>query len=282
MKNCYSVCRGYNMLTVSHSSGYCYMHNHIHAIKTSEVFFKKNIPLTLFITFACERELETEQNWNILTPTLMAISVVSFSFSWYSNGGPGAHSAGFLYCILSPSGLVPKLHRGSWEPFCWLVAFPTTSCLQLVWSPTQSGVSRAPSTRRWFSLPHLISDFSGPQLTGGPEGPFGLVRLSLPHLISNSSGPQLADFLSSPSYIIVQLPTQSLEWHVWLSSSGNNCHAVQRSLSSGASVYECIMGFYLVPFHQPNPPTQFLSITGHWNVSLLSGASLWNRMFGRV
>ena len=93
-------------------------------------------------------------------------------------------------------------------------------------------------------------------------------------------------FLSSPSHIIVQSPTQSptqsLEWHVWSSSSGNNCHAVQRSLSSGASVYECIMGFYLVPFRQPNPPTRFLSITGHWNVSPLSGASLWNGMFGRV
>ena len=44
-----------------------------------------------------------------------------------------------------------------------------------------------------------------------------------------------------------QLPTQSLEWHVWSSSSGNNCHAVQRSLSSGASVYECIMEFLPCP-----------------------------------
>ena len=110
--------------------------------------------------------------------------------------------------------------------------------------------------------------------------------LSLPHPVSNSSDLQLTVFLSSPSYIIVQSPTQSptqsLEWHVWSSSSGNNCHAVQRSLSSGASVYECIMGFYLVPFRQPNPPTLFLSITGHWNVSLPSGASLWNGMFGRA
>ena len=30
-------------------------------IKTSEDFFKKNIPLTLFVSFACERKLETEQ-----------------------------------------------------------------------------------------------------------------------------------------------------------------------------------------------------------------------------
>ena len=42
------------------------------------------------------------------------------------------------------------------------------------------------------------------------------------------------------------------------------------------------MGFYIVPFRQPNPPTRFLLITGHWNVSLPSGASLWNGMFGRV
>ncbi len=29
----------------------------------------------------------------------------------------------------------------------------------------------------------------------------------------------------------------SLEWPVWSSSSGNNCHAVHRSLSSGASLW---------------------------------------------
>ena len=40
--------------------------------------------------------------------------------------------------------------------------------------------------------------------------------------------------------------------------------------------------FYLVPFCHPNLPTRFLSITGHWDVSFPSGASLWNGMFGRV
>ena len=152
----------------------------------------------------CERELEIEQNCNILTPTLMAISVVFFSFSWCSTGGLGPIfllSAGFVYRILSPTGL-----------------------------QTQSGVPRAPSAGWWLSLPHLVSDFSDLQLT---------------------------DFLSSPSYIIVQSPTQSLEWHVWSSSSGNNCHAVHRSLSSDASVNECTMGFCLVP----SPPTRFLLIT---------------------
>ena len=140
-----------------------------------------------------------------------------------------------------------------------LLAFSTASYHQLIWSPNS---------------------------IGGPEGPFGRVWLSLPHLVSNFSDLQLTYFLSSLSYIIVQSPTQSstqsLEWHVWSSSSGNNCHAVQRSLSSGASVYESIMGFYLVSFRQPNPPTRFLSITGHWNVSLPSGASLWNDMLSGV
>ena len=79
---------------------------------------------------------------------------------------------------------------------------------------------------------------------------------------------KLTDFLSSPSYIIVQSPTQylpitshrdvslllSLEWHVWFSLSGNNCHAVHRSLSSGASVYDCTVGFYLAPYCQPDSP----------------------------
>ena len=66
---------------------------------------------------------------------------------------------------------------------------------------------------------------------------------------------KLTDFLSSPGYIIVQSPIQSLEWHVWPSSSENNCHAVHRLLSSGASVYDCTAGFYLVPFCQPSSPT---------------------------
>ena len=136
----------------------------------------------------------------------MAIIVVSFSFSQAAQpeawGLSFLLSAGFLYYILSPTGLQTP--------------------------------SRAPSAGWWLSLPHLFSNFSDLQLT---------------------------DFLSSPSYIIVQSPTQSLEWHVWSSSSGNNCHAVQRSLSSGASVYECTMGFYLVPYCQPSPPTRFLLIT---------------------
>ena len=137
--------------------------------------------------------LETEQRLQYIDPTLMAISVVSFSFSWCLTGGPGAHSANFFYCILSPTGLVPKFHRGSRGPLRLGVAFPTTSRLYQIWSPT-------------VLLPVLTE-------------------------LYNSSTP-------------TESPTQSLEWHVWSSSSGNNCHAVNMSLSSGASVYECTMGFF--------------------------------------
>ena len=61
----------------------------------------------------------------------------------------------------------------------------------------------------------------------------------------------------------VSLPL-SLEWLVWSSSSGNNCHAVQRSLSSGASVYESIMGFFLPrPISSANFPHAIFSHNCH-------------------
>ena len=158
----------------------------------------------------------------------MAISVVSFSFSWCSTGGSGAHSAGFLYLILSPTGMVPKLHRGSRGAPMLGGGFPYHTRLHLIWSPTH-----------W--LPVLTELYNSSIAHSVAHSIFGMACLS-----------------------------------------GNNCYAVQRSLSSGTPVYECIMGFYLVPFRQPNPLTRFLSITSHWNVSLPSGASLWNGMFGRV
>ena len=62
----------------------------------------------------------------------------------------------------------------------------------------------------WLSLLHLITNWSGPQtLSGVPMVPSVGWWLSLPYLVSDFSGPQLADFLSPPSYIIVQSPTQS-------------------------------------------------------------------------
>ena len=231
-------------------------HNDKGRAKTS---LKKYAPLTLLQRFACERELETEQRLQYIDPQLL----------WPS-----------ALCLSRSPGL---LNRRPGGPLSWL------SLLHLItnWSgpQTPSGVLRAPSAGWWLSLSHLVPNWSDLQLARGPEAPLcRAVAFSTTTFLLLLWSP--TRWLPvSPSYIIVQSPTQSptqsLEWHVWSSSSGNNCHAVQRSLSSGASVFECIMGFYLIPFRQPNPPMRFLSITGHWNVSLPSGASLWNGMFGR-
>ena len=72
-------------------------------IKTSDTVLKKNIPLTL-LKGLCERELETEQNCNILTPTPMDTTVFLSCSPGLLNRGPGGPAtlgAGFLYCILS-------------------------------------------------------------------------------------------------------------------------------------------------------------------------------------
>ena len=90
--------------------------------------------------------------------------------------------------------------------------------------PNSSG-TQAPSA--WCGFPYHISSITpSPTVTG--------TQTVLTALYNSST------------------PTRSLKSHVWSSSGGNNCHAVHRSLSSGASVYVCTMRiFYLGPFHQP-------------------------------
>ena len=147
--------------------------------------------------------------------------------------------------------------RVSWRPNRTATYWPpqplrTSPCVVLVLLSYSTGVLGAQPLWDMFSSQHLLTNWSLNSL-GFPRAPSAGWWLSLPHLVSNSSDIQLTDFLSSP--------TQSLEWHVRSSSSGNNCHAVHRSLSSGASVYEYTMGFYFVPYHQPSPPTRFFLIT---------------------
>ena len=88
----------------------------------------------------CERELETEQNCNILTPTLLAITTFLSRSPGLLNRGPGGPTslgAGFLYCILSPTLLIPKLSFGG---------------------------LRAHSAGCWLCLPHLFSNWSDLQI----------------------------------------------------------------------------------------------------------------------
>ena len=135
-------------------------------------------------------------------------------------------------------------------------------------------------------LYYILSPTGLQSSIGGPEGPFGRVWLFLPHLLSDLFDPPtvwlpvLTELYNCSTSI--QLPTQSLEWHVWSSSSGNNCHAVHRSLSSGASVYECTMGILPCPILLAKSTYAISPHKCPRNVSLPSGASLWNGIFGRV
>ena len=81
--------------------------------------------------FACKKELETEQNWNILTPNLWPSAL-------YLSRSPDAQpealgstllGAGFLYCILSASSLDPN-SSGPQAPSAWW-GFPYHLSLQV-------------------------------------------------------------------------------------------------------------------------------------------------------
>ena len=176
--------------------------------------------------------------------------------------------------------------RGSWRPNRTAIYWPPLlwpSALCLSRSPDAQPEARGP-TLLAFSTASYHQLVWSPNSIGVPEGPFCWVVAFPTTTCLQLVSSQLPDILSSSSYIIVQSPTQSLEWHVWSSSSGNNCPAVPRSFSTGASVYECIMGFYLVPFHQPNPPTRFLLITAigmchflpvhHFGMAYLAGSKV--------
>ena len=113
-------------------------------------------------------------------------------------------------CLYRSPGVLNRRPRS--PALCWMMAFFTASYQQLLWTPNYQGASRAPSA--WCGIPYYNSS-----LTQTPT-----VLTSVLTELYNSSTSTLS-------------PTQSLEWHVWSSSSGNNCHAVHRSLSSGASLW---------------------------------------------
>ena len=134
-------------------------------------------------------------------------------------GGPGAQlSAGccFLYIIIFPSLLFPKLVvRGSWGPLLLGAGF--------------------------------LYRISSPNSIGGPEGPFCRV------LFFSTASSLQTDWISCAlSYIIVQRP---FLWNgmFWLSSSGNNCHAVHPlPVNQFVTVP---WDFNPIPYCQPSSPT---------------------------
>ena len=80
--------------------------------------------------------------------------------------------------------------------------------------------------------------------TGGPGAQLSAECCSLYRILS------LTSLISKPHWLPVFTELYngsiahsiSLEWHVWSLSSGNNCHAVHRSLSSGASLWNGMFG----------------------------------------
>ena len=217
-----------------------------------------NISLTLFVTFVYERELETEQNCNILTPTLIAVNVVSFSFSRAAQAE--AHglsfllSAGFLYHFLSATSLQSSI-GGPEDPF----------------------------GRVWLSLPHLVSNFCGPQLNRGPRGPLQHgVTFSTTSLLQL----QLSDFLSWLSYIIVQRPLNR-PLNLWNGMFDRHQAEITVMQFRGDTLpvnqsMSVPWDFLLCPISLAKHAYAISSHNCHWNVSLSSGASPWNGKFGWV
>ena len=208
------MCLKINSVIYSHNK-YAYIHIYMfmqdtyrrnELIRHRKTSLTKYIPLTLLqgfervvqglrvrgSWFACEWVLETEQNWNILTPNLWpsTLGLSRTSDAQLEVLGSTLLGAGFLYA----------------------------SYQHLLWTLTHQSLN----------------------------GPFGLMWLFLPHLVSNCLHLLWHSHLDSNSTELYNgsTPTQSLKSHVWSSSSGNNCHAVHRSLSSRASVYECTMGIF--------------------------------------
>ena len=113
---------------------------HTDAIITNEKNFFKRICTSHFIvTFACERELETEQRLQYIDPNSYGCQrCVFLVLQGCLTGGPGAQLSAewwlsLLHLIINWS---PKLHWGSRRPLRPGVAFPTTTCLRRLWSPT--------------------------------------------------------------------------------------------------------------------------------------------------
>ena len=79
----------------------------------------------------CERELETEQNCNILIPTLLAITAFLYRSPGLLNrgpGGPASLGAGFLYRILSPTRLIPN-----WLNFLYTELYNSSTPTLFLW-----------------------------------------------------------------------------------------------------------------------------------------------------
>ena len=157
--------------------------------------------------------------------------------------------------------------RGSWRPniteIFWPQSYGCQRCVFLVLHDCSTGALEFTLLGAGFPYNHSSNSVCNctacPQLylplSTGSLNSTVLCLIRRPYITFKLSRgdmgtpPQLLPISSDRD---MSLPL-TLEWPVWSSSSGNNCHPVQRSLFSGASVYESIMRFFfhLVPFHLP-------------------------------
>ena len=126
----------------------------------------------------CERELETKQNCNILTPTLLAIIA-------------------FLSC--SPGLLTREPGAQTWSSIQHLLSNCNCSI----------GGLRAPSVGCWFSLPHLISNSLDLWLTW-TSCSRGYKKIDLHPLLASVTISHSIQPLDSQGYILIFLDRMHL------------------------------------------------------------------------
>ena len=161
--------------------------------------------------------------------------------------------------------------RGSWRPnrteiFWPPLLWPSALCLSC--SPDAQPEAQRPTLQGDGSLYCILSASSLDPNSSGPQTPSAWCGFTY-HIssisVSNSNWNSLTSVLTElyNSLMPTQSLTRSLKPHVWSLSSGNNCHAVHSSLSSGASVYECTMGIFFTSSHFISQflPTWFPLIT---------------------
>ena len=168
-------------------------------------------------------------------------------------------SAGFLYHILSPTDL-----RNYWGPRGSLrlgVAFPTTSYQQLLWSSTHQGLQGFPPPGFLYHI--LSATYLDPNSSGAPR--VALAWRGFPYHISSLTPTvwllDLTELYNSST------PTQSLEWFDRHQAEITDMQFRGHSLPVHHSV-AAQWDLHLVPYYQPSSPARFLSINGHWDVSL--------------
>ena len=179
-----------------------------------------------------------------------------------------------LYCKGSKRVTQGLRVRGSWRPNrnCSILTPPLLwpSALCLSCSPDAQPVAQRPTLLGdgflycILSASSLEPNSSGPQWPLRPDVDFPTTSRPSPSPTLTGTATVLTSVLIelyNSSTSLTQSPTQFLESHVRSSSSRNNCHAVHRSLSSGASVYERTMGIFLPrPISSANfRPRDFLS-----------------------